>query len=87
MIYLFFFLIPKKVSKLSVLKTLTLQGCFFFSFFLSDQKMDVRSMKAFKDGEFDSVLDKGKTNFKIIFSYLKTNLVADKLISALQYVI
>jgi hypothetical protein len=34
-------------------------GVFFFSFFLSDQKMDVRSMKAFKDGEFDSVLDKG----------------------------
>ncbi|CAK9207760.1 unnamed protein product, partial [Sphagnum jensenii] len=26
---------------------------------LKYQKMDVRSMKAFKDGEFDSVLDKG----------------------------
>jgi hypothetical protein len=31
--------------------------------------MDVRSMKAFKDGEFDSVLDKGK--ILIIFSYLE----------------
>jgi hypothetical protein len=37
-------------------------------------------MKAFKDGEFDSVLDKGK-----IFNYFQlfeTNLVADKSISA-----
>jgi hypothetical protein len=37
-------------------------------------------MKAFKDGEFDSVLDKGK--ILIYIQLFKTNLVADKLISA-----
>lgn len=60
MIYLFF--LNKKVSKLYFARL-------FFSFFLPDQKMDVRSMKAFKDGEFDSVLDKGK--ILIISNYLK----------------
>jgi hypothetical protein len=66
MIHLFIW--KQKSIKTFSSQNFTLQG-FFFSLFLSDQKMDVRSMKAFKDGEFDSVLDKGKVF--IIFSCLK----------------
>jgi hypothetical protein len=48
------------VFRADICHSLTSNICCVLFYGNSDQRMDVRDMKAFKDGQFDTVLDKVK---------------------------